>query len=166
MGNQRHIPGQCKHILVIRNISLVSVEKQGIRDKTHITVDMLGNNSVPRWLSDKDSACQCKRCRSHGFDFWIEKIPWRRKRQTTQYSCLAESHGQRNLEGYSPWGLKESDMIQGLSMHEHTDQCRHLENYRSIQHTWRTRTASQVRVDALEKLGYQTRSGQTNHGIR
>ena len=25
-----------------------------------------------------------------------------------QYSCL-ESHGQRSLAGYSPWGLKESD---------------------------------------------------------
>ena len=26
-----------------------------------------------------------------------------------QYSCLENSHGQRSLEGCSPWGLKESD---------------------------------------------------------
>ena len=26
-----------------------------------------------------------------------------------QYFCLGESHGQRNLKGYSPWGHKESD---------------------------------------------------------
>ena len=26
-----------------------------------------------------------------------------------QYSCLGESHGQRSLPGYSPWGCKESD---------------------------------------------------------
>ena len=26
-----------------------------------------------------------------------------------QYSCL-ETHGQRSLVGYSPWGYKESDM--------------------------------------------------------
>ena len=26
-----------------------------------------------------------------------------------QYSCLENSHGQRSLAGYSPWGHKESD---------------------------------------------------------
>ena len=26
-------------------------------------------------------------------------------------------HGQRSLVGYSPWGPKESDMTEGLSMH-------------------------------------------------
>ena len=26
-----------------------------------------------------------------------------------QYSCLETSQGQRSLEGYSPWGHKESD---------------------------------------------------------
>ena len=26
-----------------------------------------------------------------------------------QFSCLENSHGQRSLEGYSPWGHKESD---------------------------------------------------------
>ena len=26
-----------------------------------------------------------------------------------QYSCLKNPHGQKSLEGYSPWGLKESD---------------------------------------------------------
>ena len=26
-----------------------------------------------------------------------------------QYSCLENPQGQRNLEGYSPWGCKESD---------------------------------------------------------
>ena len=27
-----------------------------------------------------------------------------------QYFCLENPHGQRSLEGYSPWGRKESDM--------------------------------------------------------
>ena len=27
-----------------------------------------------------------------------------------QYSCLENSHGQRSLAGYSPWGHKELDM--------------------------------------------------------
>ena len=26
-----------------------------------------------------------------------------------QYCCLVNSHGQRSLEGYNPWGCKESD---------------------------------------------------------
>ena len=26
-----------------------------------------------------------------------------------QFSCLGESHGQRSLVGYSPWGCKELD---------------------------------------------------------
>ena len=30
-----------------------------------------------------------------------------------------ESHGQRSLEDYSPWGHKESDMTEQLSMHTH-----------------------------------------------
>ena len=29
-----------------------------------------------------------------------------------QYSCPGESHGQRSLVGYSPWGHKESDMTE------------------------------------------------------
>ena len=32
-----------------------------------------------------------------------------------QYSCLANSHGQRSLAGYSPWGHKELDMTEWLS---------------------------------------------------
>ena len=32
-----------------------------------------------------------------------------------QYSCLENPHGQRNLAGYSPWGLKESDTTEQLS---------------------------------------------------
>ena len=32
-----------------------------------------------------------------------------------QYSCLENSHGQRSLAGYSPWGHKESDATEQLS---------------------------------------------------
>ena len=30
-----------------------------------------------------------------------------------------ESHGQRSLVGYSPWGCKESDRIERLHFHFH-----------------------------------------------
>ena len=29
-------------------------------------------------------------------------------------------HGQRSLEGYSPWGCKESDMTEHMSTHTHS----------------------------------------------
>jgi len=41
-------------------------------------------------------------------------IPWRRKRQPTPVFLPGESHGQRNLAGYSPWGLKELNTTEWL----------------------------------------------------
>ena len=38
-----------------------------------------------RWLSGKESACQCRR---HRCDLWVRKIPWRRKWQPTSTFCL------------------------------------------------------------------------------
>jgi len=59
--------------------------------------------------SSKESTCQCRRFERYKFDFWVRKIPWRRKWQPTPVFLPGEFHGQRNLVGYSPWGLKESD---------------------------------------------------------
>ena len=33
--------------------------------------------------------------------------------------CLENTHGQRSLAGYSPWGHKESDTTERLSTAEH-----------------------------------------------
>ena len=63
---------------------------------------------LPRWLSGKESACQCRR---HGFDLWVGKIPWRRKWQPTPVILLGKSHGEKSLAGHSPWGRKGSDTI-------------------------------------------------------
>ena len=54
---------------------------------------------------------QCRRC---GFDPWVRKIPCRRAWQPTPVFLPGESHGQSSLEGYSPWGHKESDMTEQL----------------------------------------------------
>ena len=51
---------------------------------------------LPRWLSGKESACQCRR---HTFDPWVGKIPWRRPWQPTPVFLPGESHGQRSLAG-------------------------------------------------------------------
>ena len=37
-----------------------------------------------------------------------------------QYSCLENPHGQRSLVGYSPWGHKEWDMTEQLSIAQHS----------------------------------------------
>jgi len=44
-----------------------------------------------------------------GFDPWVGKIPWRRAWQPTPVFFPGESHRQRSLAGYSPWGHKELD---------------------------------------------------------
>ena len=54
--------------------------------------------------------------RRPGFDLWVEKIPWRREWLLTLVFLPEESHGQRGLEGYSPWGCKEPDMAEGLTL--------------------------------------------------
>ena len=36
----------------------------------------------------------------HGFDPWVKKILWRRKRQLTLVFLPGKSHGQRDLVGY------------------------------------------------------------------
>ena len=66
----------------------------------------------PGGASSKESACQCGRPKSHGFDPWARKIPWRRAWEPTPVFSPEESHGQRSLAGYSPWDLKELDMTE------------------------------------------------------
>ena len=60
-------------------------------------------------LSGKEPACQSRRGEWRWFDPWVRKIPWRRKWQRPPKFLPGESHGQRGLEGYSPWGCTESD---------------------------------------------------------
>ena len=38
----------------------------------------------------------------------VGKIPWRREWQYTPVFLPGESHGQRSLVGYSPWGHKDA----------------------------------------------------------
>ena len=45
----------------------------------------------------------------------LEDLPWTREWQPTPIFLPGESHGQRSLVDYSPWGLKESDMTERLT---------------------------------------------------
>ena len=51
----------------------------------------------------------CLLSRRHRFDPWVRKIPRRRAWQPTPVLLPEESHGERSLVGYSPWGRKELD---------------------------------------------------------
>ena len=84
-------------------------EKMRINQNWWLWVRYIG---PPRWLSGKESACQCRR---HRFDSWVRKIPWRRQSQPTPVFLPGESHAQISLAGYSPWGLKESDTTEQLN---------------------------------------------------
>ena len=50
-----------------------------------------------------------------GFIPWVGKILRGRKWQPTAVFLPGESHGQRSLAGYSPWGCKEWDMTRRLN---------------------------------------------------
>ena len=66
----------------------------------------LRKSKVRQWLSGKESVSQCRRHKRCRFDPWVGTIPWRRKCNPLQYSCLGKSHRQRCLAGYSPGDYK------------------------------------------------------------
>ena len=68
---------------------------------------------LPKWHRGKESACQCRRRKRHGFDPWVGKLPWRRNGNTPVF-LPGKSHGPRGLAGYSPLGCKESDTTEPL----------------------------------------------------
>ena len=70
----------------------------------HMTLLVL--NGLPWWLWWWRIHLQRRR---PAFSPWVGKIPWRRKWQPTAIFLPEESHGQRSLVGYSPWGGKESN---------------------------------------------------------
>ena len=66
-----------------------------------------GSLGFPGGASGKESTRQCRRPRRRGFDPWVGKIPWKRKRHPTPRFLPGKFHGQRSLAGCSPWGQKE-----------------------------------------------------------
>ena len=72
-----------------------------------------------------------------GFDPWVRKIPWSRKWQSTPVFLSGESHGQRSLAGYSPWGHKEWDTAESLTLSLSSTCTCHEVHMRTLQpHSW------------------------------
>ena len=50
---------------------------------------------------------------------WVGEIPWRRKWQPTLVLLPGESHAQKSLVGYSPWGHSQTHVcVEQLSTHK------------------------------------------------
>ena len=63
----------------------------------------------------KEFTYQCRRHKRCEFDPWVGKAPWSRKWRPTPVFLPGESHGERSLRDYSPWGHKESNTTEKLS---------------------------------------------------
>ena len=61
-------------------------------------------------------------------------MPWRRKWQPTSVRLPGEFQGQRSLAGWSPWGHKESDRTERLTLSRGWSKC-HLKVKVKIPHS-------------------------------
>ena len=70
----------------------------------------------PSGASGKESTSQYRRHERLGFNSWVGKIPWGRKRQPTPVFLPGKSHGQRSLVGYTVHEVAESDTTERLTL--------------------------------------------------
>ena len=77
-----------------------ATQGRGSQALLHVEIIWGGGKTIYVWLlrrlSDKESACQCRRPSFHP---WIAKIPWRRKWQPSLVLVPGKSHGQKSLAG-------------------------------------------------------------------
>ena len=66
-------------------------------------------------LKSLSSSSQYRRCKRHGFDPWVWKIPSRREWQPTPVLLPGEFHGQRSLVGYSHGTAKSQIQTEWLN---------------------------------------------------
>ena len=58
----------------------------------------------------------CLQCGRPGFDPWDGESPWKREQLPTPVFLPGESYGQRSLADCSPWGCRESDTTEQLTL--------------------------------------------------
>ena len=80
---------------------------------------LIGKGASQEALVIKEHACQCKRCKSWGFNPWVRTIPWGGHGNPLQYSCL------ENPMNSGAWWVAVHRVAQSqrwlkwLSMHVH-----------------------------------------------
>ena len=76
-----------------------------------------GKTRVALWISQvalvvKNPPANARDVRDMGSTPELGRFPWRKAWQPTPVFLPGESHRQRSLVGYSPWGRKELDMTE------------------------------------------------------
>ena len=66
----------------------------------------------PGGISNKESPANAGDIRDIGLIHGLERSPGGGHGKPTPIFLPGESHGQRSLVGYNPWGHKESDMTE------------------------------------------------------
>ena len=79
-------------------------------------MSLLSHQGLARCPCGEESTCQCRIHKRLVLDPWAGKIPWGRARQPTHIFLPGESHGQRSLARYIPWGRKEADTTERLTL--------------------------------------------------
>ena len=126
---------------------------------------MISLQGFPRWLSGKESAWQCRRCRRRGFNLWIRKIPWSKKWQPALVFLPGKFHGQRSLVGYSPWGCKESDTPQRLNARVHTDKKTDRLTHKHIAYCWGPAWGTPPMAKVMRKEAWHTQRRDRASGV-
>ena len=75
-----------------------SVKSQG---KWTINPVYSGTTASQVASSGKEPTCQYRRCKRHGFDHWVRKMPWRRAWQPVQDSCKLPASTIKSVRGMS-----------------------------------------------------------------
>ena len=83
-----------------------------------VTIRLCTTPGLPRWLSGKESACQCRRHRRHEFHPWVGMIPWKRNGNPLQYSCL-ENPMDRGTWWATSHGVSKNQMLLNTEVHTH-----------------------------------------------
>ena len=77
----------------------------------------------PDGASGKEPACQCRRCKTHGFDPWVRKIPCRKKLQPTPVILPGESPWTKEPGGLQSIGFQRVKHNWGYLAHMHKLGC-------------------------------------------
>jgi len=106
---------QLQNINRVAELNLLS----SIDDIVYLDMGLILTSASQLVLVVKEPICQCRRCKRHKFNPWIQKMPWRRACQPTTIFLPGKFHGQRTLASYNPQGGKESDTTK-TTQHAHS----------------------------------------------
>ena len=91
--------GHSNRCVVVYHCCLILHFPNGLRCGVpfHMLICHLSVFGISGGASGRESTCQCRRC---GFDPWVGKITWSRKRQPTPVFLPKKLHGQRSMVSY------------------------------------------------------------------